>query len=155
MVLFFLETIPLGPQPLAPFDLDWPLLGPRHPSSLGFPCSTFLWKRKRPSSSRISCLLCFTLLLWWRSSSRSLSWKHTWGKILKPFFKNWSILAWRCRVSFCNTAQGISYMSAYTPSLLSSPPTLTHPTRLGHHRAWSWAPCALWQLPTSYLFYIW
>ena len=28
-----------------------------------------------------------------------------------------------------------------------------HPTPLGHHRALSWAPCAIQQVPTSYLFY--
>ena len=31
------------------------------------------------------------------------------------------------------------------------PPSLRHPTPLGHHRALSWAPCALPQLPTSCL----
>ena len=34
------------------------------------------------------------------------------------------------------------------------PPSL-HPAPLSHHRALSWAPCAMQQLPTSYLFYIW
>ena len=29
-----------------------------------------------------------------------------------------------------------------------------HLTPLGHHRALSWAPCVIWQLPTSFLFYI-
>ena len=30
-----------------------------------------------------------------------------------------------------------------------------HPTPLGHHRAPSWAPCAIRQSPTSYLLYTW
>ena len=30
-----------------------------------------------------------------------------------------------------------------------------HPTHLGHHRAPSWAPCAVQQVPTSYQFYTW
>ena len=30
-------------------------------------------------------------------------------------------------------------------------PIHSHPTPLGHHRAWSWAPCAIRQLPTSCL----
>ena len=38
-----------------------------------------------------------------------------------------------------------------------SPPSWTspspHPTLLGHHRARSWAPCAIQQLPASYPFY--
>ena len=37
------------------------------------------------------------------------------------------------------------------PSWASLPPP-PHPTPLGHHRALSWAPCAIQKLPTSYLF---
>ena len=38
-----------------------------------------------------------------------------------------------------------------------SPPSLPsfHSTLLGHHRAPSWAPCVIQQLPTSHLFYTW
>ena len=36
------------------------------------------------------------------------------------------------------------------PSWTSLPPPPTYPTPLGHHRALSWAPCAIQQLPTSY-----
>ena len=39
------------------------------------------------------------------------------------------------------------------PSWTSHPPP--HPTHLGHHRAPSWAPCAIQQVPTSYLFHTW
>ena len=57
-------------------------------------------------------------------------------------------------VSFCYTMKWISYMYTYIPYLLNLPPTSNpHPTHLGHHRAPSWAPCALQQVPTSYLFY--
>ena len=45
-------------------------------------------------------------------------------------------------------------MYAYILPLLSLPLTPLHPTHLGHHRAPSWAPWAIQQLPASYLFYI-
>ena len=35
------------------------------------------------------------------------------------------------------------------------PPSHPHPTPLGCHRAPGWAPCAIQQLPTRCLFYIW
>ena len=38
------------------------------------------------------------------------------------------------------------------PSPLEPPPYHPHPTRLGHHRAPSWAPCVTQQLPISSLF---
>ena len=43
------------------------------------------------------------------------------------------------------------YVYIYIPTLLSlSPMCPPHPTPLGHHRALSWAPCGIPQLPTSY-----
>ena len=40
------------------------------------------------------------------------------------------------------------------PSVLRlQPPAPHHPTPLSHHRAPIWAPCAIQQLPISYLFY--
>ena len=42
-------------------------------------------------------------------------------------------------------------MYTYMPSVLRLQPP--HPTPLSHHRAPIWAPCAIQQLPTSYLFY--
>ena len=41
-------------------------------------------------------------------------------------------------------------MYTYIPVLLSLPP-IPKSTHLGHHRALSWTPCAMQQLPTSYL----
>ena len=75
-----------------------------------------------------------------------------------------SILAWR--IPWTEEPGGLKSMGSqsqtqlsnlvhthiYISSLLSLPPTV-HPTPLGHHRALSWAPCAIQQLPPSYLFY--
>ena len=48
-----------------------------------------------------------------------------------------------------------SCMYTYIPSLLDLPPTPLNPTHLGHHRAPSWAPYAIQQVPTRYPFYTW
>ena len=88
-------------------------------------------------------------------------------------FLSWNTIALQYGVSFCYTTKWISYqfssvqfscsvvsdslqphesaISIHT-SLLSwiyLPPTLVL------HRAWSWAPCALQQVPISYLFHTW
>ena len=65
-------------------------------------------------------------------------------------FFNWSIIALQHCVSFC-CITWISYMSIYIPFFLSSLP-LPHPTTLDYHRAVSEAPCAIQQLPISYLY---
>ena len=41
----------------------------------------------------------------------------------------------------------INHNYTYIPSLLSLPTTLLHPSPLGLHRALSWAPCVIQQLP--------
>ena len=61
--------------------------------------------------------------------------------LINWFILNWRIIALQFCVSFC-----CKY--TYIPSLLSLPPT-----HLCHHRALSWAPCAIQQLLTSCLFY--
>ena len=70
----------------------------------------------------------------------------------------WSCHVFLClRVGFCFITKWISYTYTYIPiSLPSASPS--HPpylTPLGGHKAPSWPPCAMWLLPTSYLFYIW
>ena len=67
-------------------------------------------------------------------------------------FKDYlSIIGVQCCVRFLCTPMCISDMYAYMFPLLSLPPH--HPIPLGHHRALSWAPRVIQQLPTSYLFY--
>ena len=46
----------------------------------------------------------------------------------------------------------VNQLYVYIYPLPVGPPSL-HPTPLGHHRSPSWTPCAIQQLPTSYLFY--
>ena len=55
---------------------------------------------------------------------------------------------------FSRSTMWISREYTYVPAFLSLPPTPTSRPP-GHHRAWSWAPCAVQQLPTSYLFHAW
>ena len=50
--------------------------------------------------------------------------------------------------SFCYTTKWISSMYACIPSLLGPHP----PTHLGHHRAPSWAPCAMQHFPLAICF---
>ena len=89
---------------------------------------------------------------WWTGGS----WGHKESDTTE--WLNWTemIVALHCCVSFSCTAKWISLYQgiyAYIPSVLSLLLPPSHP--LGHHRALSWAPCAIQQLPTSYPFYIW
>ena len=91
---------------------------------------------------------------------------------LDSLFSHWRIMALQCCVSFCYTRKWISYVCIHThththththihiyiyppPSWSSFPTPLPHHTPLGHRITSSWAPCAIQQLPTSYLFYTW
>ena len=65
------------------------------------------------------------------------------SKKLFLIFFYWSIIALQCCFSFRCTMKWISCMYTYIPSLLGIPPPHPHPTHLGHHRAPSWASCAL------------
>ena len=62
-------------------------------------------------------------------------------------FFYWRIITLQYCVSFYCTMKLISYMYTSVLSLLDLSPL--QPTSLGHHRALSWASCALQQVPTS------
>lgn len=68
------------------------------------------------------------------------------------FLFNWRIKAFQGCAGFCCTA--ISRKFTCSPSLFSLP-SHPHPAPWGHHKGRSWAPWAIEQLLTSYLFYMW
>ena len=70
----------------------------------------------------------------------------------------WSIIAFQWCGSFCFITKWISYTYTcpHISSLLRLPPSHPpYPTPLGGHKTTSWSPCAMWLLPTSYLFHVW
>ena len=75
------------------------------------------------------------------------------SKLVLIFY--WTTITLKCCVSFCHTTR----LSQLCVCICALPPELPFPsphlTPLGHQRAWSWAPCAIKQLPTSCLFYTW
>ena len=71
-------------------------------------------------------------------------------------FFNWNIINCFTKLHQLLLYNGINQPYVYIYSLpLDPPPTLPHPTFLGHHRAPSRAPCTIQQLPTGYLLYTW
>ena len=71
------------------------------------------------------------------------------------FFFNWGIVLYNgVLVPAIQHSQSAIYIHISPPSWTPSHP-IPYPTTLGHHRAPGWDPCAIQQLPTSYLFYTW
>ena len=78
------------------------------------------------------------------------------------FFFLTSLLEYNCFTMVCyfllynKVNQLYIYICSHISSPLHLPPSHPpYPTPLGGHKALSWSPCAMWLLPTSYLFYIW
>ena len=98
------------------------------------------------------------LLLYWLLPPSNLSECYTYACPASSLFfvVKWRIIALQYCVSFCCTRKWIRYMYTYILSLLNFPRTpYPYPIHLGLYRAPSWAPCAIEQGPTSYLFYTW
>ena len=71
------------------------------------------------------------------------------------FFLNWCLIALQCCVRFRSLTTRISCMCTHMPPLwsLPGPCPYTHP--LDDRTAPNWAPGAMRELPTGYLFYTW
>ena len=66
----------------------------------------------------------------------------------------WPAAVYRVAKSWTPLSKWATYIYILPPSGASLWPP-PHPTPLGHHRAPSWAPCAIQHFPTSCLFYTW
>ena len=94
---------------------------------------------------------------WWNEWSgwrwqRTLIWESNSDCII--YLLHQGITALQCCVSSCCTTW-VSHRYTYIPSILSLPPTHSHPTHPGHCRAPSWAPCDIHWLPSSHLSHGW
>ena len=90
---------------------------------------------------------------WGRKELDTTEWL-LWTEFISFFIGVWLVYN-VALVSALQCSESCKY--TYIPSLLNHPPTSQtpshpppHPTPLGHHRALSWTPCAIQQLPTSY-----
>ena len=86
----------------------------------------------------------------WVEAGRTLN--KCWWKLRGCFVKNnkknyWSIVALQCCASFFCTRKLIIHMYIKYPLFFG------FPSHLGHHRALSRVPCAIWLVLISYLFY--
>ena len=105
---------------------------------------------------------------YWLCTNRC-GWKRTCSGLIVCWLDQWSPrfppVPWICETDFlkkleyncftmlcwllpCNKNQLYVYIDCLPPE----PPSHPHPTPLGHYRAPNWAPCAIGQFPTSYLF---
>ena len=97
-----------------------------------------------------SCLACLLLLLPSIIYFPYHSQNNSFYLCCYYLFFNWRQIALQCCVGFCRATVRFSHNYTYVTSLPSPYPTL-----LGHHRPPGWAPCAIQQLLTSYLFGTW
>ena len=91
-----------------------------------------------------------------------IKWIHIYNCCQFFFFFLTSLLEYNCFTMVCQfllynkVNQSYTYICPHISSLLHLPPSHPpYPTPLGGHKAPSWSPCAMWLLPTSYLFYVW
>ena len=75
--------------------------------------------------------------------------------LFSKFIFNWR---YNCFTMLCwfLTYHSMNQSYVHKHTLLLGPPSHLppHPIPLGHHRAPGWAPCVMWQLPTSSLSYL-
>ena len=100
-----------------------------------------------------TCHLKYMFSAWWLPDPYRHFFFFFGGNYFKFIF-NWRMIASQCCVGFCCIITWISRKYTYIPSLLNLPSSPPIPP-LGRHRALSWAPCAIQQVPTSCLFYTW
>ena len=78
---------------------------------------------------------------------------RAWGLFLKiNLFFYWRVIDLQNVVVFCQISTWISHRYTYVPSLLDLPPTSSHRTPLGYHRAPIWVPWVIQQIPLGYYF---